>query len=107
MQIWQVGNDLSQFIGPIILNHLLQVSSLLFFFFFYFMFDIYLLKQSVDGLCLDHGSFKVHLFLVLQSMQRGDPTWIGFVYAFAIFVGVVCLLISTFEKHIMFICSIF
>ncbi|XP_022926014.1 ABC transporter C family member 12-like isoform X1 [Cucurbita moschata] len=43
---FKVGNDLSLFIGPIILNHL------------------------------------------LQSMQRGDPTWIGFVYAFAIFVGV-------------------
>ncbi|KAG6581465.1 ABC transporter C family member 12, partial [Cucurbita argyrosperma subsp. sororia] len=43
---FKVGSDLSLFIGPIILNHL------------------------------------------LQSMQRGDPTWIGFVYAFAIFVGV-------------------
>ncbi|KAA0052500.1 ABC transporter C family member 12-like [Cucumis melo var. makuwa] len=46
MNIWQVGNDLSQFVGPILLNHL------------------------------------------LQSMQRGDPTWIGFIYAFSIFIGV-------------------
>lgn len=44
--IFKVGNDLSQFVGPIILNHL------------------------------------------LQSMQRGDQTWIGFIYAFSIFVGV-------------------
>ncbi|KAK4399407.1 ABC transporter C family member 2, partial [Sesamum angolense] len=44
---WKIGNDASQFIGPLILNHL------------------------------------------LQSMQRGDPAWIGYVYAFSIFVGVV------------------
>ncbi|XP_060179357.1 ABC transporter C family member 2-like [Lycium barbarum] len=44
---WKIGNDASQFIGPLILNQL------------------------------------------LQSMQRGDPAWIGYVYAFAILIGVV------------------
>ncbi|KAM1350686.1 hypothetical protein ACFX14_004730 [Malus domestica] len=44
---WKIGNDLSQFVGPLILNHL------------------------------------------LQSMQRGDPAWIGYIYAFLIFAGVV------------------
>ncbi|XP_070021229.1 ABC transporter C family member 2-like [Nicotiana sylvestris] len=44
---WKIGNDASQFIGPLILNQL------------------------------------------LQSMQRGDPAWIGYIYAFTIFVGVV------------------
>ncbi|KAL0305440.1 UNVERIFIED_CONTAM: ABC transporter C family member 2 [Sesamum radiatum] len=44
---WKIGNDVSQFIGPLILNYL------------------------------------------LQSMQRGDPAWIGYIYAFSIFVGVV------------------
>lgn len=44
---WKIGNDLGQFVGPLILNQL------------------------------------------LQSMQRGDPAWIGYIYAFAIFVGVV------------------
>ncbi|EPS64314.1 hypothetical protein M569_10464 [Genlisea aurea] len=44
---WKIGNDISQFIGPLILNRL------------------------------------------LQSMQQGDPTWIGYIYAFTIFVGVV------------------
>lgn len=44
---WKIGNDLSQFVGPLLLNQL------------------------------------------LQSMQQGDPAWIGYVYAFAIFVGVV------------------
>ncbi|WMV40250.1 hypothetical protein MTR67_033635 [Solanum verrucosum] len=42
-----IGNDASQFIGPLILNQL------------------------------------------LQSMQRGDPAWIGYIYAVAIFIGVV------------------
>ncbi|XP_059439550.1 ABC transporter C family member 2-like [Corylus avellana] len=44
---WKIGNDLSQFVGPLILNQL------------------------------------------LQSMQRGDPAWIGYIYAFSIFLGVV------------------
>ncbi|KAL9224406.1 hypothetical protein vseg_000440 [Gypsophila vaccaria] len=44
---WKIGNDLSQFVGPLLLNSL------------------------------------------LKSMQRGDPAWIGYVYAFSIFVGVV------------------
>ncbi|KAF5736366.1 ABC transporter family protein [Tripterygium wilfordii] len=44
---WKIGNDVSQFVGPLILNQL------------------------------------------LQSMQRGDPAWIGYVYAFSIFLGVV------------------
>ncbi|GAU16434.1 hypothetical protein TSUD_117830 [Trifolium subterraneum] len=44
--IFKIGNDLSQFVGPILLNHL------------------------------------------LSSMQNGDPSWIGYIYAFSIFVGV-------------------
>ncbi|OVA16127.1 ABC transporter [Macleaya cordata] len=44
---FKVGNDLSQFVGPVILNQL------------------------------------------LQSMQEGDPAWVGYIYAFSIFVGVV------------------
>lgn len=44
--LFKVGNDLSQFVGPVILNYL------------------------------------------LQSLQQGDPSWIGYVYAFSIFVGV-------------------
>ncbi|XP_061357298.1 ABC transporter C family member 12-like [Gastrolobium bilobum] len=44
--IYKIGNDLSQFLGPILLNHL------------------------------------------LNSMQNGDPSWIGYIYAFSIFVGV-------------------
>ncbi|CAH9078741.1 unnamed protein product [Cuscuta epithymum] len=44
---WKIFNDLSQFVGPLVLSQL------------------------------------------LQSMQRGDPSWIGYVYAFAIFLGVV------------------
>lgn len=44
---WKIGNDLSQFVGPLILNHL------------------------------------------LQSMQQGDPAWVGYAYAFGIFLGVV------------------
>ncbi|KAK1381980.1 ABC-type xenobiotic transporter [Heracleum sosnowskyi] len=43
---FKIGNDLSQFVGPVILDHL------------------------------------------LQSLERGDPAWIGYVYAFLIFVGV-------------------
>ncbi|KAJ6770268.1 ATP-BINDING CASSETTE SUB-FAMILY C, partial [Salix purpurea] len=42
-----IGNDASQFVGPLILNQL------------------------------------------LKSMQEGDPAWIGYVYAFSIFAGVV------------------
>ncbi|KAF9619903.1 hypothetical protein IFM89_009685 [Coptis chinensis] len=46
-QCWRkIGNDLSQFVGPVILNYL------------------------------------------LQSMQQGDPAWIGYIYAFSIFAGV-------------------
>ncbi|XP_010683162.1 ABC transporter C family member 2 isoform X1 [Beta vulgaris subsp. vulgaris] len=44
---WKIGNDLSQFVGPLLLNNL------------------------------------------LKSMQQGDPAWIGYIYAFSIFVGVV------------------
>ncbi|KAI4297457.1 hypothetical protein L6164_037348 [Bauhinia variegata] len=44
---WKIGNDVSQFFGPLILNQL------------------------------------------LQSMQRGEPAWIGYIYAFSIFAGVV------------------
>ncbi|XP_052291507.1 ABC transporter C family member 2-like isoform X2 [Citrus sinensis] len=44
---WKIGNDLSQFVGPLLLNQL------------------------------------------LQSMQQDGPAWIGYIYAFSIFVGVV------------------
>ncbi|CAI0545474.1 unnamed protein product [Linum tenue] len=44
--LFKIFNDLSQFVGPVILNHL------------------------------------------LQSMQHGDPVWIGCAYTFSIFVGV-------------------
>ncbi|KAM7505798.1 hypothetical protein LguiB_004702 [Lonicera macranthoides] len=44
--LFKIGNDLSQFVGPVILNQL------------------------------------------LQSLERGDPAWIGYTYAFSIFVGV-------------------
>ncbi|KAK6917096.1 ABC transporter-like, ATP-binding domain [Dillenia turbinata] len=44
--LFKIGNDLSQFVGPVLLNHL------------------------------------------LQSMEQGDPAWIGYMYAFFIFVGV-------------------
>lgn len=43
---FKIGNDLSQFVGPTILN------------------------------------------LLLQSMQEGDPSWNGYIYAFSIFAGV-------------------
>ncbi|KAJ4703009.1 ABC transporter C family member 2-like [Melia azedarach] len=43
---FKIGSDLSQFVGPVLLNHL------------------------------------------LQSMQQGDPAWIGYIYAFSIFLGV-------------------
>ncbi|KAK1375542.1 ABC-type xenobiotic transporter [Heracleum sosnowskyi] len=45
---WKIGNDLSQFVGPMLLNRL------------------------------------------LESMQNREPAWIGYIYAFLIFVGVVC-----------------
>ncbi|KAJ0791413.1 putative ABC-type xenobiotic transporter [Helianthus annuus] len=59
--LFKVGNDLSQFVGPVILSYLLQASSIL---------RIYEVK------------------LLITSLQRGDPSWIGYVYAFSIFVGV-------------------
>ncbi|CAN1227639.1 ABC transporter C family member 2 [Linum grandiflorum] len=49
---WKIGNDASQFVGPLLLNQL------------------------------------------LQSMQAGDPAWIGYIYAFSIFVGVVLGVLS-------------
>ncbi|KAJ3698578.1 hypothetical protein LUZ61_002283 [Rhynchospora tenuis] len=44
--LFKIGNDASQFVGPVILN------------------------------------------LLLASMQRGDPAWHGYIYAFSIFAGV-------------------
>ncbi|KAJ1698125.1 hypothetical protein LUZ63_006637 [Rhynchospora breviuscula] len=44
--LFKIGNDASQFVGPVILN------------------------------------------LLLASMQRGDPAWNGYIYAFSIFAGV-------------------
>ncbi|KAH9747876.1 ABC transporter C family member 2 [Citrus sinensis] len=50
-----IGNDLSQFVGPLLLNQL------------------------------------------LQSMQQDGPAWIGYIYAFSIFVGVVA---AVFRKSL-------
>lgn len=50
--LFKIGNDLSQFVGPLLLNHL------------------------------------------LKSMERGDPAWMGYIYAFLIFVGVTCGVLS-------------
>ncbi|CAL5025388.1 unnamed protein product [Urochloa decumbens] len=44
--LFKIGNDASQFVGPLILN------------------------------------------LLLESMQNGDPSWSGYIYAFSIFAGV-------------------
>uniref|UniRef100_A0A6V7QY80 ABC-type xenobiotic transporter n=1 Tax=Ananas comosus var. bracteatus TaxID=296719 RepID=A0A6V7QY80_ANACO len=44
--VFKIGNDASQFVGPLILN------------------------------------------LLLESMQNGDPSWNGYIYAFSIFAGV-------------------
>lgn len=48
----------------------------------------------------------------LQSMQRGDPSWVGYIYAFFIFVGVVrrqslsyALLLGFFSCFIPKICA--
>ncbi|KAL9355570.1 hypothetical protein Peur_053540 [Populus x canadensis] len=58
---FKIGYDLSQFVGPIVLSHL------------------------------------------LQSMQRGDPAWIGYIYAFIIFLGVLfgALCESQFFQNVM------
>ncbi|XP_073264843.1 ABC transporter C family member 12-like isoform X3 [Populus alba] len=58
---FKIGYDLSQFVGPIVLSHL------------------------------------------LQSMQRGDPAWIGYIYAFLIFLGVLfgALCESQFFQNVM------
>ncbi|XP_024437183.2 ABC transporter C family member 12 isoform X5 [Populus trichocarpa] len=53
---FKIGYDLSEFVGPVVLSHLLQV----------------------------HSFIGINLF---YSMQRGDPAWIGYVYAFVIFLG--------------------
>ncbi|XP_031744162.1 ABC transporter C family member 2 isoform X2 [Cucumis sativus] len=45
--LWKIGNDVGQFVGPVILNKL------------------------------------------LESMQRGEPSRIGYIYAFSILVGVI------------------
>nr|QGP74115.1 ABCC transporter [Sedum alfredii] len=49
---WKIGNDLGQFVGPVVLN------------------------------------------LLLKTMQEGGPAWKGYIYAFAIFVGVVAGVLS-------------
>ncbi|OMO75048.1 hypothetical protein CCACVL1_16348, partial [Corchorus capsularis] len=53
--VLKIVHDLSQFVGPLLLNHL------------------------------------------LQSMQRGDPTWIGYIYAFLMFISVLCVILL--EAH--------
>lgn len=50
--LFKIGNDASQFVGPIVLNFL------------------------------------------LESMQKGDPSWSGYIYAFSIFAGVVVGVLS-------------
>ncbi|XP_078432524.1 ABC transporter C family member 2-like [Wolffia australiana] len=50
--VFKIGNDASQFVGPVILN------------------------------------------LLLQSMQQGDPSWNGYIYAFSIFLGVALGVVS-------------
>lgn len=42
-------------------------------------------------------------FLCLQSMERGDPAWIGYIYSFLIFVGVVWFLSRTLSGIIIWI----
>ncbi|KAK8553909.1 hypothetical protein V6N12_030888 [Hibiscus sabdariffa] len=49
--IFKIGNDLCQFAGPMLLNHL------------------------------------------LKSMQRGDPAWVGYIYAFLMFLSVLCVVL--------------
>ncbi|XP_017970733.1 PREDICTED: ABC transporter C family member 12 isoform X2 [Theobroma cacao] len=58
--VFKIGTDLCQFVGPMLLNHL------------------------------------------LQSMQRGDPAWIGYIYAFLMFLGVlsVVLLESQYMQNV-------
>ncbi|KAH9288056.1 hypothetical protein KI387_032173, partial [Taxus chinensis] len=50
--LFKIGNDVSQFVGPVVLG------------------------------------------LLLESMQRGDPAWIGYLYAAAIFLGVIIGVLS-------------
>ncbi|KAF3338928.1 ABC transporter C family member 2-like protein [Carex littledalei] len=47
--LFKIGNDASQFVGPVVLS------------------------------------------LLLTAMQRGDPAWTGYIYAFSIFAGVFCV----------------
>ncbi|KVH87904.1 AAA+ ATPase domain-containing protein [Cynara cardunculus var. scolymus] len=72
-----IGNDLSQFVGPLILNQLLlgKLSAAV---------APFLISVSVDSL-----SFSFLILDNLQSMQERGPAQIGYIYAFTIFVGVV------------------
>lgn len=65
-------------------------------------------------LLLNHQYQLIQFFcavLILQSMQQGDPAWIGYIYAFSIFVGVVLFLsvgfynycYNTSEQYIMYV----
>ncbi|PON71683.1 ATP-binding cassette containing protein [Parasponia andersonii] len=65
--LFKIGYDLFQFVGPLILNQL------------------------------------------LQSMQRGDPAWIGYIYAFLIFAGVSIGVLneSRFYQNVQRVAAIF
>ncbi|KAL6198464.1 hypothetical protein ACLB2K_028253 [Fragaria x ananassa] len=54
------------------------------------------------GWDLTQFSSPILLNLFLQSMQRGDPAWIGYIYAFLIFIGVSfgVLLASQFYQNV-------
>ncbi|RRT62851.1 hypothetical protein B296_00043147 [Ensete ventricosum] len=74
---FKIGNDASQFVGPLILNRLLLV-------------------QHCHGL-LTKGVQELACTCVVtletgESMQQGEPAWHGYIYAFSIFAGVVCVL---------------
>ncbi|KAJ9565724.1 hypothetical protein OSB04_001690 [Centaurea solstitialis] len=75
---WKIGNDLSQFVGPLILNQLLlgKLSAAV---------TPFLIFVLVDSL------FLISFLIAenLQSMQERGPAQIGYIYAFTIFVGVV------------------
>ncbi|KAG1338494.1 ABC transporter C family member 2 [Cocos nucifera] len=63
---FKIGNDASQFVGPLILNQLLQLSCMILFSCFYTFVK----------------------FFLEESMQEEEPSWNGYIYAFAIFAGV-------------------
>nr|KJB47930.1 hypothetical protein B456_008G047400 [Gossypium raimondii] len=62
------------------------------------------LNSSLGGRFWLGGVFKIGCDLcqfagpmllnhLLQSMQRGDPAWVGYIYAFLMFLGVLCVVL--------------